>query len=778
VRFARFFARARPSPGPSDHPLPEGEGDARAYANSPLPAGEGGAKRRVRGAALATIVFIAAAAWIAYGPIPPIPRVTSPTIVDRNGVVLYEPLGARGERGAWVADVPPNVARATIAAEDRRFASHLGIDPIAIGRAAIHDIRRGAVVEGGSTITQQVAKQLLNSDDRGLMAKLHESVVALRLERRYTKRAILSMYVNLVPYGNQIRGIGRASRAYFGVAPQELTVAQAAFLASLPQRPGSIPHALKRQRSVLARMHAPAEARRERLRFDRGERSVIAQHFIEHVVGTGSSPSYIRTTLDAKLQRTVQRIITAHRDDLLRHGAHSVAVAVLDNATGEWLAWEGSGDYFGTNFGGAIDGVVALRQPGSALKPFTYAVAFERGFSPATVLPDVPASFPTAQDGIVYTPRNYDGTYRGPLRARAALAGSENVPAVALLAKVGPPSLLRLLRNAGFSDLNKSADYYGLGVTLGDAEVRLEQLVAAYSVFARGGTYLEPRSVLSPQSPDPGPERLRGPGSGDRGLRRLLSPRTCFWITDILSDPAAREFIFGRGGSLDFSFPVAVKTGTSQAYRDNWTVGYTRDVTVGVWVGNFDRTELRHSSGVTGAGPIFHDVMMAAATPRETILDPPPNVERAPVCALSGLRPSTQCPNVEEEWIATDAPVKFCSWHHGDGVAWPAEYRAWALSVVGSRLSDHRQLTTDNHLRVTNPPDGATYLIDPTLRKRYQTLRLRAVSDTRVAWSVDRSDLGVAERDRFLEWPLAPGSHTITATDTLGQKQSVRIYVK
>ncbi|HEX3580604.1 MAG TPA: penicillin-binding protein 1C [Thermoanaerobaculia bacterium] len=715
----------------------------------------------MRGVALA-IILLALGTWLLFGPIPAIPRVTSPTIVDRNGVVLYEPLGARGERGEWIADVPANVARATVAAEDRRFQSHLGIDPIAVARAAAHDVRHGALVEGGSTITQQVAKQLLNSDHRGVIAKLHEAIVALRLERRYTKRAILAMYVNLAPYGNQIRGIGRASRVYFGVAPQELTVAQAAFLAALPQRPGSIAHAMKRQRTVLARMHAPSEARKERLRFDKGERSVVAQHFIEHVE-TGSSPSYIRTTLDARLQRTVQGIIAAHRDELLRHGAHSVAVAVLDNATGDWLAWEGSGDYFGSTFGGAIDGVAALRQPGSTLKPFTYAVAFERGFSPATVLPDVPASFPTAQDGIVYTPRNYDGAYRGPLRARAALAGSENVPAVALLSQIGTPSLLRLLRNAGFSDLNKSADYYGLGVTLGDAEVRLEQLVAGYSIFARGGTYIQPRMI-------------RGPRPEARGL---LSHRTCFWITDILSDSSAREFIFGHGGSLDFPFPVAVKTGTSQAYRDNWTVGYTRDVTVGVWVGNFDRTELRHSSGITGAAPIFHDVMMAAATPRETILDPPPNVERAPVCALSGLRPSTACPNVEQEWVATDAPVKFCSWHHADGIAWPAEYRAWARTTgTAPKLSEARGPRSEASIRVTNPPDGATYLIDPTLRKAFQTLRLRAVSDTRVTWRVDQRNLGVAERDAFLEWPLAPGRHTITATDNFGQKQSVRIFVK
>jgi penicillin-binding protein 1C len=187
---------------------------------------------------------------------------------------------------------------------------------------------------------------------------------------------------------------------------------------------------------------------------------------------------------------------------------------------------------------------------------------------------------------------------------------------------------------------------------------------------------------------------------------------------------------------------------------------------------------LRHSSGVTGAGPIFHDVMMAAARPRETIVDPPADVERAPVCALSGLRPSTSCPNVEEEWVASDAPVAFCSWHRANGaVDWPGEYRAWAKNQLPAP-ADHRQRTTDNRLRVTNPPDGATYLIDPTLRKAYQTLRLRAVSATHVAWRVDDRRVGIAERDSFLEWPLAAGSHTITASDTLGQKQSVKIFVK
>jgi penicillin-binding protein 1C len=727
---------------------------------------------------------VALAAWIYFGPVPDITHSDTPTVVDRNGVVLFEPLSLRGDRTESMQPnaLPPLVVQATIAAEDKRFFSHHGVDFRAVLRAAWHDVKRLRLAEGGSTISQQVAKLLLGKTDRGIVDKAHEAIVAIRLERRHSKNEILALYLNLAPYGNQTTGVARASRLYFGCAPEDLTAAQAAFLAALPQRPGAFnplrdeKRAISRQRFVLAKMHTLgyiterelASARGERLRFERGERRVVAQHFIERVLERGAgSPTRrrIETTIDASLQREIAGIIAAQKRDLLDHGAHSVAVAVLDNRTGEWLAWEGSGDYFGTDFGGGIDGVTALRQPGSALKPFTYALAFERGDSPATVLADVPSHFATAEKGVVYTPRNYDGRYRGPLRVRSALAGSENVPAVAMAAKLGPASLLRFLRRTGFSDFEKTADYYGVGLTLGDAEVRLEQLVAAYSMFARGGVYLEPTMLK------------RQPQTGNR--QRVVSERTAFWITDILSDPDAREYVFGRGGNLDFPFTVAVKTGTSQAYRDNWTVGYTKDVTVGVWVGNFDRTSLRNSTGVTGAGPIFHAVMLTAAkrargrlpvgddTP---ILEPPAGLVRQPICALSGLRPSTSCPNVTSEWVAADAPPQFCSWHHKDYVDWPPEYRAWSAAAMPPPSSPKMALAK-TQLQILSPPNGATYLIDPTLRMPYQTLKLRA-SSPKVTWHIDQQEVASPE------WPLQPGWHTVTATDEQGRKESVQIVVK
>jgi penicillin-binding protein 1C len=521
---------------------------------------------------------------------------------------------------------------------------------------------------------------------------------------------------------------------------------------------------------ILARMKLGETERRhalkETLKLAPPSRSSIAMHFVEQVQRIApKNVRRIRTTLDARLQRNIAGILDARRAELRRHGANSVAVAVLDNASGEWLAWEGSGDYFGSSFGGAIDGVRTLRQPGSTLKPFTYAVAFESGHNPASVIADVPSHFPTAEAGVVYSPRNYDGAHRGPMRIREALAGSQNVPAVAMLEKVGPESLLRLLRNSGFDSLDRTADHYGLGLTLGDPEVTLEQLVRAYAMLARGGETIETTMLMG--------------GGRESARRRLLAERTAFWITDILSDADAREYAFGRGGSLELPFPAAVKTGTSQAYRDNWTIGYTRDVTVGVWVGNFDRSELRGSSGVTGAAPIFHAVMLAATALRgePEAFAPPAGVDRLPVCALSGGRPSPWCPSVTREWLASGEMARFCEWHHDGHIEWPAEYRSWAAKrrPQQSVIQDEPSVVD---FAIANPPDGATYLIDPTLRMEFQTLRLRAHSSATVAWSVNGRGVGRATADGDVEWPLQPGRHTIRAVDARGRRSEVTIHVK
>ena len=768
-------------------------------------------------AACAATCLVALALWIRLGPIAPdlldLSESTSTVVVDRHGVPLYEALSGDGTRSVRLeADrLPPVLAAATIAAEDRRFYAHAGVDPVAILRALKHDLAEHAIVEGASTITQQTAKLLIarraGRQSRGVVAKVREAILAERLEHRFDKAQILALYLNLAAYGNQIVGAGRASYAYFGHDASMLTAAQAAFLAGLPQRPSTFnPYrgtasALARQRQVLRRMEAtgavtPAQAREaadEQLTFAPGSAPFLARHFVERVLADSGGPraGRIETTLDAGLQAEIAGIIRSHRSVLDAHHAANVAVAVLDNATGEWRAWEGSGDYFDSAHGGAIDGVTSPRQPGSALKPFTYALAFEGDVTPATVLPDIPSHFPTAEAGVLYSPRNYDGRYRGPLLARRALAGSENVPAVALASRVGVPSVLRFLLRAGFTTFDRNAAFYGLGMTLGNAEVRLDELIAGYAAFARGGEWIAPTWRLH----DDGAARAR---------RVLVSPRTAFWIGDILSDPEAREYIFGRGGSLEFPFPVAVKTGTSQAYHDNWTVGFTREVTVGVWVGNFDRSPLRGSSGVTGAGPIFHAVMLAAqrraggtgnAFADAALADPPDGLVEREICVVSGMPANPWCPSKRREHVPADSDDGPCSWHHqsDDGLIteWPPEYREWARSsgLAAPRSPStarivvrHAPATLEGRpaLAIASPPTGATYLIDPTLRREYQTLPLRAVSERpgRLDWHVDGRAFGTTSSESALAWPLTPGIHEILVRDSNGRTAHTRVTVR
>jgi penicillin-binding protein 1C len=767
---------------------------------------------------LGVCAAIAALAWLRLGPLPAgllDDAKPSTIVVDRNGTALYETRGADGTRAIKLSahDLPVTLVAATIAAEDRRFWSHAGVDPIAIARAIRTNLVERSIVEGGSTITQQVAKLLLNRRDpkrtRGWSAKIGEAVIALRLEHRFDKREILAMYLNLAGYGNQISGAERAGRAYFGINVSMLTPAQAAFLAGLPQRPtGFNPYrnreaAISRQRAVLRRMQAAgaltagqaALARDERLAFKAATSAFVAPHFVEMVLASEDArrAERIQTTLDEALQTQIAGIIESHRPALRRHGAANVAVVVLDNATAEWLAWEGSGDYLDTAHGGAINGPVVPRQPGSALKPFTYALAFEEGYSPASVLADVPSSFPTADPGVVYRPRNYDGRYRGPMLARAALAGSENVPAVALASELGVPKLLRFVMRVGLTTFDKTPSYYGLGLTLGNAEVRLDQLTAAYSALARGGEWREPTWLAHAPA---------------RPARRIVSPRSAFWITDILSDDEAREFVFGRGGSLEFPFPVAVKTGTSQAYHDNWTIGYSSRVTVGVWVGNFDRTPLRNSSGVTGAAPIFHAVMLAAeqrarsglaGAAGEWIVPPASDVVEREICALSGLTANAWCLNRKREWVPAESPALPCSWHHlgeeGLLTILPPGYTAWNGMRVSPRLragatvphSVEQQLLPGSmkdsqkaqQFSIVSPADGATYLIDPTLRREFQTLSLKATAASgAVQWSVNGQPIGTSHSNAGLDWSVVPGRHQIGAKDSRGRTAEVAVTVR
>jgi penicillin-binding protein 1C len=673
-------------------------------------------------------------------------------VLDRNGVVLQEFSGPDGETRYPVSlgQVSPWAILATVAAEDRRFFSHPGVDWRSLARAAWQNARSGRVVSGGSTLTQQLVRNR-NPRPRTVWTKLREAASALLLEREKSKPEILEEYLNAIPYGNRARGIEAASRLYFDKPAAELSIAEAAYLAAIPRAPGSRNpfhndiRLIKEAHAVLDRMlrfgfltpELHALARAEEVRAAPPERRLPAPHFAEFVrrwaAGAGATGE-VRTTLDASLQREAASILRAHLAALRPNRVRNGALILLDNRSGEVLAWVGSQDFADAEHG-QVDGVVALRQPGSALKPFVYGLAVARGRTPADILLDEPFTAPDR-----FSPRNYDEKYHGPVRLREALACSYNVPAVRVAEELGAGDVLHLLREAGFDSLNLPAEHYGLGLALGNGEVRLLELARAYSALARGGVWKPETFVLG--RPSPG------------APRRVLPATAAYLITHILSDNAARAPAFGAHSAFNLPFPLAAKTGTSKDYRDNWAVGYTSDWTVGVWVGNFDGSPMAKVSGITGAGPILRDMAYLAAK-RLGVREfrEPAGIRRAEVCPLSGKLPGPWCPTaISEVFVAGKIPRAFCGFHHAP---------AGAAAVAATGPS------------VKFPVQGDIFKLDPAYPRAAQVLRLKADGVERaekVRWIVDERPLEADGKKGEAWWPLAPGEHRLAVSTLRGAR--------
>ena len=447
----------------------------------------------------------------------------------------------------------------------------------------------------------------------------------------------------------------------------------------------------------------------------------------------------IPSTLDGPLQGAVEDLVAQHLAALQGKDVDHAAVVVIEVATGAIRAWVGSGDLGADD--GHVDGAKAMRSPGSTLKPFLYGLAFEAGGTPADLLADIPKAYRTSHG--TWTPSNYSGRFHGPVRAREALACSFNVPAVVLLEQVGVSTLSDRLEVIGLGPPERPA-HYGLGLILGDVEVSLDKLTNAYAGLARGGVLLPTRTLER----DPA-------GEGTR----FLQPQAAWWVTDILSDPVARLQAFGRYGPLERGYPVAAKTGTSTGFRDNWTVGYTTDWAVGVWVGNFDGRPMGDVSGVTGAGPLWASVMdrvtggVSAPFP-ETLA-----ASRTPICALSGLAAGPSCPISVEEWL-TDPP-RGCDWHTPTcDIAWPSEYAAWAAESGPSS-----GCTRDGAVAIASPGPGATFYIDPRLPAERQRVPLRAnapAGASEAQWRVDGALIGSVGRPFEVLWrPATSGMHRV-----------------
>ena len=742
--------------------------------------------RRFLQKAAASLVLAAAGWWLLPWAAPLPPRLLTPlplsaTFVAADGSSLRRMLSTEGNRTAGftaLAEIPPDFIHATLAAEDKRFFAHRGLDIQAIARAAWDNCTRGRVVSGASTITQQLVK--ITAEDppsRSLWRKLKQALQARHLEMIWSKERILAEYLNRVGYGNLLTGCTSAAQGYFDKPLRDLTPAECAFLAAIPQAPSRLnplrdPKAVElRKRLVLDRMaacgwltpEARAIALAEKHRLQPFNGGFAAPHAIELITASPAS-SIIRTTIDRPLQAYVESAITLRLDALRDRHVTQAAAVVIENRTGRVLALAGSRGFFDSE-GGQVNGAWAPHSAGSAVKPFTYLLALERGATPATVIPDLPVEFATVTG--IYRPENYDHRTHGPVSLRMALGSSLNIPAVRALKQLGGEQVLcHALKQLGLTTLAEPAEHYGLGLTVGNAPVRLIELANAYACLARLGEYK--------------PWTLLGQGAATES-RRLFSEEACYLIAHILSDNQARIPAFGPNSVIRLPFPCAVKTGTSRNYRDNWTLGYTPEFTVGVWAGNFDNTPMEDVSGVSGAGPILRDIFIRLSeTTRPTWFSEPSALVHAKVDTRTGHRLPFNAEVVhftrDEIFLPTTLPAAAspADYDPATGRAYLGpEYAAW-LAKGDSWLADSVCLRPETAAPqppvIAAPASGLVIFLDANLRDGGRRLMLQARSAAAVRWSSPTLRI---EQDSGADiaW-LEPGKHVIIATDELSGLQT------
>ena len=635
-------------------------------------------------------------------------------IYDRNGNLIYEILDPNAGRRTYVTidEISPYLIAATIATEDKDFNTNPGFDPWGILRALWQNYTSGRVVSGASTITQQLARTLLLSPEERIQIttkrKAREIVLAAEITRQYSKNEILELYLNENNYGNLAYGIEAAAETYFNTTADQLNLAQASFLAGLPQAPAiydifTNPDAsLLRQMDVLNLMYRLSSERdcinttelqipvcvtldeavaaaqeTENFEFEQRLISMPYPHWVNFIriqLEEQFDPQTIYrsgfkvyTTLDPDLQEYAQAAVTKQVSELTANNATDGALVAIQPNSGEILSMVGSADFFNDEIAGQINMAVAPRQPGSSIKPLTYTAAFEKGWTPSTLIWDVPSNFPPSGDPIdtrpPYEPVNYDEKFHGPVLLRTALASSYNIPAVKVLDYVGiydnantpeKDGLIAFAERLGISTLTR--DDYGLSLTLGGGDVSLLELTNAYAIFANSGLNVDAYAI----------EKIVDHFGNVvykhemENQEQIIQRSHAYLISNILSDNNARTPAFGANSILKLPFSAAVKTGTTNDFRDNWTLGYTPDIAIGVWIGNADYTPMKNISGVTGAAPLWNDIMQWVINTYQkgspTRFSRPDTIEDQIICAVSGTKPSDNCLDQKTEIFTNDQP--------------------------------------------------------------------------------------------------------------------------
>jgi len=743
--------------------------------------------------ALAGLALFMLAVWFLLPFAVPLPAAllenpeASPVFTDREGRVIARLSlpGAARSTPVDADDLPADLVACTIAAEDKRFMDHGGVDLLATARASRDLFAKRRVVSGASTITQQLIKISSPPAERRPWRKVYEALAARRLEMSWSKQRIMTAYLNRLDYGNLRFGAAEASRFYFQKPLDDLSLAECALLAGLPQAPSRLnplrhpQRALARRDVVLRRLLANGGADAGRIDAALTEalslrplRETRPAPWLMAVTPPADARTradgHISTTLDLDLQRGVEAIVREEtsklRDSNLRHAA----VVVIHNPSGGIRALVSSADWSDPR-GGQINGALTPRSPGSALKPFTYLLAMDRGGRiPASVLADIPSPFRTPEG--LDLPQNYDRAYRGPVTLRAALACSLNVPALRELNSLGGPAPLHeLLVTLGMTTLGSDPHTHGLGLTLGNAPVRLLELTNAYATLARGGKHLPPSLFRTEEPPE---------------LKPLpISEMSFYLLADILSDPAARAPAFPPGGPLDLPFRCAVKTGTSSDFRDNWCMGYTPEFTVGVWAGNFENQPMKGVSGVAGAGPVFNRTMRLAHAGST-----PSWFERTPDLMEIRIDPRNGKTISAGAKVAVDLAPR-------DRVppsATPSDYDAENRALLGAAYAAwfHSNQNLRRHelaldaaavvmepLRVITPANGATLLLDPEIPSGSDRLRPVTNLPGTARWSSPTLRIEEGTPEPLIH--LSPGTHTLTATDPrTGAEQHITLHVK
>lgn len=605
-------------------------------------------------------------------------------ILDRNGEGIYDIFVNERRTKVPLETIPDYLKKATISIEDKNFYRHQGFDPLAYPRLVYRAIFQRRI-QGGSTLTQQLVKNVLLTNERSALRKINELVLALQIEQRYTKDQILELYLNEVPYGGTSWGVATASETYFGKNVSELNLVESAILAGLPQLPSvysphsSTPKAyIKRTEQVLRRMREDGHITKEQeeqatselanVTFRPRGASMKAPHFAQYVQekleerygieAVQKGGLKVTTSLDLKMQEFVEIIVKEEIDKASKLGIGNSAVVVLDNKTGEILAMVGSKDFTDESIDGQVNVALRPRQPGSAFKPITYLAGIKKGYTASYLFADTPTKFPAGAGQPDYEPGNYDGKFRGPVQMRYALGNSLNIPAVKMQALVGLPDTLSLAYDLGLSTLEPTKDTLsrvGLSLSLGGGEVKLLDLTGAYASIFGGGRKITPSAILRVVDRD---GRVLEENRPEKG-KAVVTPEQAYIITNILSDNDARKDVFGANSLLNIpGRQIAVKTGTTNDRRDNWAIGGSPEVTVGVWVGNNDNTPMtRVASGVSGASPIWNRIIKEATKGfASSTFERPSGIVEAKVDAVSGYAAHSGLPERTEIFVQGTQP--------------------------------------------------------------------------------------------------------------------------